>query len=196
MQALHVLRREFLLAAENTLLWVSLGLAPLMLWMFFAFWYRGQLVRGKLLELFSHQATLLSETIRKSSLCDLQKVGSINCYTQPTDNIAVFVFRFWTPVGTRFKFWLGVELIGANINLNYPPGVYGSGCAVELYTDNPWCNNDKKAHKLASLNANLDVPAGFEFVEITESSIFVFYKVRDFIGYKPMEEVRAWLKNM
>jgi len=176
--------------------WVGFSIFLLFFYMaFYLWWYRGHQIKTKLESLFENPATLLSETVSKEKIIFLQQVGSIFGYTQPRDDLSVFVYRYYIPgAGGRHKYYLGVELMGLNLEHNLYACVYGSGFAVGHYSD-PYSIN-KKALPLREFRTELPVPRGYSIVEVHRKNIVVFYEIPEVFGVGKMKEVSSWIKNM
>ena len=178
------------------LFWVIFSVVLLFFYLFFYLWWgRSNSIKKELERLFENPATLLSETVSKEKIIFLQQVGSIFGYTQPRDDLSVFVYRYHIPgAGGRHKYHLGVELKGLNLQHNLYACVYGSGFAVGHYSD-PYSSN-KKACPLKEFRTELPVPKGYSIVEVHRKNIVVFYEIPEVFGFGKMKEVSAWIKNM
>ena len=167
------------------------------IFLFFVYlwWYRGHQLRNGLFSLFCNPATLLSETVSKDKIILLQQVGHIFGYTQPKDDLSVFVYRIYIPgTGGRYKYYLGVELLGLNLKHNLYACVYGSGLPVGNYSD-PYSLN-KKSYPLKEFRTTLPVPKGYSIVEVNRKNIVVFYELPDVFGVGKMKEVSLWVQSM
>ena len=179
----------------DNLFWVIFGIIGLItLVAIYMWWYRGKRIRNRLLSTFENPATLLSETVSKDKVLLLQQVGSIDCYTQPTDEIAIFTYRYWLTGEHRYLYYIGIEFQNLNLKYNIYAGIYGSGCPVDSYTD-PHALN-KKAKKLSEFKPKLSVPDGYSMIEVNRKNIVVFYLMPIFVGYGKMKDVAQWLRHM
>lgn len=178
------------------LFWVIFPVVLICFYFFFYLWWgRRSSIKKALYHLFENPATLLSETVSKEKIIFLQQVGCIFGYTQPKDDLSVFVYRYCIPgAGGRHKYYLGVELIGLNLEHNLYDCVYGSGFAVGHYSD-PYSVN-KKACALKEFSTEVSVPKGYSIVEVHRKNIVVFYEIPEFFGFGKMKEVSVWVKSM
>ncbi len=168
-------------------------LIPLIAWLVFIYWYREKKIRDQIISSFRHEATLLSETILTPKICEFQNIGEITCFTQPLDDISVFLYRDFCMSGTRHKFYLGLELINWNIKRKVDEGVYGSGYAIDRYTD-PYIYK-KPAFSLSRLKEKPAIPIGYSAIEIRNDNLIAFYKINDFLGYEPISLVKEWINS-
>ena len=158
-------------------------LAIVLIWLAFIWRGRGILVTDSFKKLYKDYLVEGSDTV---PFFDSGKFYSSAVFGGCT----VSLYGQYTVIGTRFA-WYTVIAFDEN-NTNTRTGFYGKGLALD-YLQNT--NQSLEMVRKEVLPNNIDIPEGWEFLVALNEKTYYFYRMPDFFGLSPMEEIFDWFSG-
>ncbi|MFL0798421.1 MAG: hypothetical protein K6L73_13140 [Cellvibrionaceae bacterium] len=168
------------------IVFIVLGLLPFVFWMAFIWVLRRLFVLKRVGATFGDW----DDSVFPDSL--LVKVGVFNLPFKYLE-FTVCVYGFYSVTATRTLWYLCLSRKSLPGDNNFEVGFYGDkdkDAPFYNYLETEGVNKKISNHKDICVEGIMD---GYSFIEVSENNVIAFYRMPDFFGYKPIDELKSWV---